>query len=55
MRKYLIPAAALIAIAGGTVVVAQGAALPGTKDVAKVTGGRSCSPMTIWASPTIWA
>jgi polyisoprenoid-binding protein YceI len=39
MRKYLIPAAALIAIAGGTVVVAQGAALPGTKDVAKVTGG----------------
>ncbi|WP_420143520.1 YceI family protein [Sphingobium sp.] len=39
MRKYLIPAAALAAIAGGSVVVAQGAATPGTKDVAKVTGG----------------
>ncbi|WHO37455.1 YceI family protein [Sphingobium sp. AP49] len=39
MRKYLIPAAALIAVAGGTVVIAQGAAAPGTKDVAKVTGG----------------
>lgn len=39
MRHYLIPAAALIAIAGGTVVIAQGAATPGTKDVAKVTGG----------------
>jgi polyisoprenoid-binding protein YceI len=39
MRKFLIPAAALIAIAGGTVVIAQGAATPGTKDVAKVTGG----------------
>ncbi|NWK98828.1 hypothetical protein DM806_24820 [Sphingobium lactosutens] len=38
MRKFLIPAAALIAIAGGTVVIAQGTA-PGTKDVAKVTGG----------------
>ncbi|WP_298396226.1 YceI family protein [Sphingobium sp.] len=39
MRKFLIPAAALIAVAGGTVVIAQGAATPGTKDVAKVTGG----------------
>ena len=39
MRHYLIPAAALIAIAGGTVVIAQSAATPGTKDVAKVTGG----------------
>ena len=40
MRKYLIPAAALIAIAGGTVVIAQApAGVPGTKDVAKVTGG----------------
>ena len=39
MRKFLIPAAALIAIAGGSVVIAQGAATPGTKDVAKVTGG----------------
>lgn len=39
MRKFLIPAAALIAIAGGSVVIAQGAAAPGTKDVAKVTGG----------------
>ncbi|MES2157816.1 MAG: YceI family protein [Pseudomonadota bacterium] len=39
MRHYLIPAAALIAIAGGTVVIAQGAATPGIKDVAKVTGG----------------
>ena len=40
MRSYLIPAAALIAIAGGSVVIAQGpAATPGTKDVAKVSGG----------------
>lgn len=43
MRKFLIPAAALIAPillgAGGSVVIAQGAATPGTKDVAKVTGG----------------
>ncbi|HUD92397.1 YceI family protein [Sphingobium sp.] len=39
MRKFLIPAAALIAVAGGTVVIAQGAATPGTKDVAKVIGG----------------
>lgn len=40
MRKYLIPAAALIAFAGGGVVVAQqmpGA--PGAKDPARVTGG----------------
>ncbi|BAV64142.1 YceI family protein [Sphingobium cloacae] len=42
MRTYLIPAAALLALAGGTVVVAQQmpAAAPGTKDVSKVTGGR---------------
>ncbi|MGC4251146.1 MAG: YceI family protein [Sphingobium sp.] len=40
MRKYLIPAAALIALAGGTVVVAQQMpAAPGTEDVSKVTGG----------------
>ncbi|OHC91008.1 MAG: hypothetical protein A2095_09460 [Sphingomonadales bacterium GWF1_63_6] len=40
MRKYLIPTAALIAIAGGTVVIAQApTGVPGTKDVAKVTGG----------------
>ncbi|SCW91330.1 Polyisoprenoid-binding protein YceI [Sphingobium faniae] len=40
MRKYLIPAAALVALAGGTVVVAQQMpAAPGTEDVSKVTGG----------------
>lgn len=40
MRKFLIPAAALIAIAGGTVVVAQmPTSAPGTKDVAKISGG----------------
>ena len=40
MRKYLIPAAALVALAGGTIVIAQApAGVPGTKDVAKVTGG----------------
>jgi polyisoprenoid-binding protein YceI len=40
MKKYLISAAALIAIAGGTVVVAQApAGVPGSKDVAKVSGG----------------
>jgi polyisoprenoid-binding protein YceI len=39
MKKFLIPAAALIAIAGGTVVIAQAPAAPGTKDAAKVTGG----------------
>lgn len=40
MRKYLISAAALIAVAGGTVVIAQAPmAVPGSKDVAKVTGG----------------
>jgi polyisoprenoid-binding protein YceI len=39
MKKFLIPAAALIAIAGGTVVIAQAPAVPGTKDAAKVTGG----------------
>lgn len=40
MRKYLIPAAALMALAGGTVVVAQQMpAAPGTEDVSKVTGG----------------
>lgn len=39
MRKLLLPAAALIALAGGTMVVAQMPAAPGSKDVAKVTGG----------------
>ena len=39
MRKYLIPVAALIAVTGGSVVIAQGAGTPGSKDVAKVTGG----------------
>lgn len=40
MKKFLIPAAALIAIAGGTVVVAQmPTSAPGTKDVAKISGG----------------
>ncbi|MEG8223947.1 YceI family protein [Sphingomonas sp. HH69] len=40
MRKYLIHAAALVALAGGTIVIAQApAGVPGTKDVAKVTGG----------------
>jgi polyisoprenoid-binding protein YceI len=40
MRKYLISAAALIAVAGGTVVIAQAPmAVPGSTDVAKVTGG----------------
>lgn len=40
MRKFLIPATALLAIAGGTVVIAQApAGPPGSKDPAKVTGG----------------
>lgn len=40
MKKYLISAAALIAITGGTVVIAQAPAeVPGSKDVAKVSGG----------------
>lgn len=40
MRKILIPAAALIAIAGGSVLIAQAPpAAPGSKDAAKVTGG----------------
>ncbi|MDX3899454.1 MAG: YceI family protein [Sphingobium sp.] len=40
MRKFLIPAAALIAIAGGSALVAQmPSSPPGTKDVAKVTSG----------------
>jgi polyisoprenoid-binding protein YceI len=40
MRNYLIPAAAIIALAGGSALVAQmPTAAPGTKDVAKVTGG----------------
>ncbi|MGE4322087.1 MAG: YceI family protein [Sphingobium sp.] len=40
MRSFLISAAALAALAGGTVVIAQSpAGPPGTKDVAKVTGG----------------
>jgi len=40
MRKYLIPAAALIALAGGSVVVAQQMPpAPGAKDPARVTAG----------------
>lgn len=40
MRQFLIPAAALIAAVGGTVVIAQApSAAPGAKDVARVTGG----------------
>ncbi|HEX7877294.1 MAG TPA: YceI family protein [Sphingobium sp.] len=40
MRKLLFPAAALIALAGGTVVIAQmPMTAPGSKDPAKVTGG----------------
>ncbi|WP_150292278.1 YceI family protein [Sphingobium estronivorans] len=40
MRKFLIPAAALIAIAGGSVVVAQQMPpAPGAKDPARVTAG----------------
>jgi polyisoprenoid-binding protein YceI len=40
MRKFLIPAAALIALTGGSALIAQmPAAAPGTKDATKVTGG----------------
>ena len=40
MRKFLIPAAALVALAGGSALVAQmPTSAPGTKDAAKVTGG----------------
>ncbi|WP_375196666.1 YceI family protein [Sphingobium sp.] len=40
MRKYLIPAAALVALAGGSVVVAQQMPpVPGAKDPARVTAG----------------
>ena len=40
MRKVLIPAAALLALAGGTVVIAQQMpAAPGAKDPARVTAG----------------
>jgi ketol-acid reductoisomerase len=40
MRKLLFPAAALIALAGGTMVLAQmPASPPGAKDPARVTGG----------------
>ena len=40
MKKILIPAAALMLVAGGTALVAQmPTAAPGTKDAAKVTGG----------------
>ncbi|CCW17422.1 YceI family protein [Sphingobium indicum BiD32] len=39
MKKYLIPAAALIALTGGTVLIAQAPAAPGTKDASKATGG----------------
>ncbi len=39
MKKYLIPAA-IVALTGGTMLVAQmPTSAPGTKDVAKVTGG----------------
>ncbi|PNP98197.1 YceI family protein [Sphingobium sp. SA916] len=40
MRKYLIPAAALVALAGGSAVIAQQMPpAPGAKDAARVTGG----------------
>lgn len=40
MRKFLIPVAALVALAGGTVVVAQmPMTAPGSKDATKVTAG----------------
>ena len=40
MKSYLIPAAALAAQTGATMLIAQGPmAAPGSKDVAKVTGG----------------
>lgn len=39
MRKFLIPVAALAALAGGTVVIAQMPAAPGAKDASRVTGG----------------
>jgi polyisoprenoid-binding protein YceI len=40
MRKFLIPAAALVALAGGSALIAQmPTTAPGTKDPAKVTGG----------------
>ena len=40
MKSYLIPAAALAALTGATMLIAQGPmAAPGSKDVAKVTGG----------------
>ena len=40
MRKFLIPAAALVALAGGTLAIAQmPTSAPGSKDPGKVTGG----------------
>ena len=39
MRKFLISAAALTALAGGTVVIAQMPPAPGAKDASRVTGG----------------
>lgn len=39
MRTFLISAAVLAAVAGGTVVIAQMPAAPGAKDPARVTGG----------------
>ncbi len=39
MRSYLIAAAALVTLSGGSMLIAQGASAPGTKDVAKVSGG----------------
>lgn len=39
MRNFLIPAAALLTIAGASAVVAQGAGTPGSANVANVSGG----------------
>lgn len=39
MRTFLISAAALTAIAGGTIAIAQMPAAPGAKDASRVTGG----------------
>jgi polyisoprenoid-binding protein YceI len=39
MRNYLLTAAAVLTLAGGTALVAQMPAAPGSKDATKVTGG----------------
>jgi len=39
MKSYLIPAAAIAALTGATMLIAQAPAAPGTKDAAKATGG----------------